>query len=307
MTDGRGGGDDWNDPLSDIDFEEFELGEPGSYTEFEEPRGSYQAPAPALVTCPSCGAAQPATNRHCEQCGARLSQAALPVAPRPLANISAGTRALTVILAVLAGVVVLALGFQIFGGDEPTDTAGGDTTTETSTPGNDGTTVTTAGSIQQVFPVSITCASELNTDTLACANLIDRDPATIWNDASQQGVGATFTVTFGEPVALEQVHFTNIAEDVRFRRNFRVNGVELIANDLPGLPIIGQIPNDNSRNHVVTAQTLGTTTLVIKVVSTYPAEAVEGRAFDELALAELAFWGRPVESTAPTDNTNSGG
>ena len=38
--------------------------------------------------------------------------------------------------------------------------------------------------------------------------------------------------------------------------------------------------------------TLGTTQLVIRVTSTWPAEAIDGRVFDELALNEIEFWGR---------------
>lgn len=305
MADPRDGGEDWNDPLDDIDFEEFQLGEPGSYEDTDSYEPTYQPAPPALVTCPSPGAAQPATNRHCEQCGARLSQAPLPVAPRPLAGVSAGTRALTVILAVLAGVVVLALGFQFFGGDD------GGTAAEETTPGEeaDGTTATSvaegeAGPIEQIIPIDITCSSQLNDDTLACDNLIDGDDTTDWNDASLQGEGAVFNITFADTVQLQQIHFTNLPDDVRFRRNFRIRTLEIVTNDLPGLPIPAEIPDDNQRPHVVQAPTLGTTTVTIRVLSTWPSEAVDGRAFDELALSEIEFWGRVVTDAAPeSDNT----
>ncbi len=308
LADRRDGGDDWNDPLADIDFEEFELNEPTSYGDEEAAAPSYAPQPPALVTCPSCGAAQPATNLHCEQCGARLSKAPLPVAPRPLANVTAGTRALTVILAVLAGVVILALGFQIFGGNDE-ETAAADGTPAagdngTANPDPEDTTATTLGTLDRIPPIKIECSSQYNDTTLACANLIDGDSETLWNDSGLQGVGAVFTVTFAQPVALQQLSFTNVEDEVRFQRNYRINGVEIVANDLPGLPIIGQLPNENTRDHVVVTQTLGTTDLVITVVSTYPAQVVGDRAFDELALGEIEFWGRVVETTTPVDNTN---
>ncbi len=309
MANGRDGGDDWNDPLADIDFEEFELSEHGSHSDQESEPGVYTPQPPALITCPSCGAAQPATNLHCEQCGARLSKAELPVAPRPLANVTAGTRALTVILAVLAGVVVLALGFQIFGSsdgaaaDDPTEAAGdggeGDPTA-------DATTITTLTPLQPIRPISIECTTQFNDTNLACDNLIDDDDDTLWQDNALEGVGAIFTITFSQPVALEQVTFTNLVDDERFTRNWRINGVQIIANDLSGLPMVGSLPNENTRDHVVETRTLGTTELIINVVSTYPSEALDDKAFDELALAEIRFWGRLVETVPPTSTTTTG-
>lgn len=294
----RGDSGDWEDPLDDIDFEEFQLTEPGSYDDPGDYDAAYEAPPIALISCPSCGAAQPATNRHCEQCGARLGQGSVPVAPRPLASTSPGTRALTVILAVLAGVVLLALIFTSLRGDGD-DTAG---TTVTSEPSETSATVGEVGPIQPIEPIEIECSTQLNDTSLACGNLIDGTSA-YWNDLSLRGEGAVITVTFAQPVQLEQVQFVNIDNDVSFRRNYRVRGVEIVADDLPGLPFIDEIPNDNDRPHAVTTPTLGTTQLIIRVTATWPSEAIEGRAFEELALEEIEFWGRLVESTAPdTDN-----
>ncbi len=213
MTVGGQGGD-WEDPLDDIDFEEFQLDEPGSYDEPPDYQADYEAPPVALISCPSCGAAQSAANRHCEQCGARLGQGAVPVAPRPLAPVSAGTRALTVILAVLAGVVLLALIFTNLrgGGDETAATTESTETTETTA------VVGNAGPIQPIEPIDIECSTSLNDTTLACGNLID-GTAAYWNDLSLRGEGAVITVTFAEPVQLEQVQFVNIDNDVSFRRN----------------------------------------------------------------------------------------
>ncbi len=290
---------EWNDPLDSIDFEEFTLEEPVSYDEQSAPT-AYEPPPPALITCPSCGAAQPATNRHCEQCGARLGQSSLPVAPRPLAGMTAGTRALAVLGSVVGVVVVLALLLNVFsGGDEApaTDDAAasdvGDSTPQTPS----------TLPIQRVAPIDVRCSTELNDTTLSCRNLIDGTPDP-WQDAGLQGVGAQITIVFGEPVALEQIHIFNLEDDVRFARNYRVRGIEIQADDLPGLPVIEEIDNDNSRPHVVAINTLGTTEVIITVNSTWPSEAVDGKAFDELAIQEIEFWGRPVaEPEVPADTT----
>ena len=175
---------------------------------------AYQQPPVSLVSCPSCGAAQHSSNRHCEQCGARLGQGTVPVAPRPLASISPGTRALTVILAVLAGVVLLALIYQstIGSNDEPAPEEEVATETETPVPAQ-------VGPLDQITPIDIQCSTELST-TLSCANLID-DTTNYWNDNSLRGEGAEIIVTFGEPVRLEQVLFVN-AQTLR-RLDLRVD------------------------------------------------------------------------------------
>ena len=293
MTDGGNGGER-DDPLDEIDFEEFQLNEPASYDAPIEYETTYE-PAPSLVSCPSCGEAQSASNRHCEQCGARLGSSSVAVAPRPLAAASAGTRALTIILAVLAGVVLIALLYTSIRGDDP----GSDTTAVTV---EEPTVTSTTGIIEPITPIGIECSTQLNDSTLACSNLISDDDA-YWNDASLQGAGAVITVTFAEPVQLEQVQFINVADDASFRRNYRIRGLEIIADDLPGLPFIQEIPNDNDRPHAVTTPTLGTTQLRIRVTATWPSEPIDGRAFDELALDEIQFWGRLVNSATPeTDN-----
>ena len=240
MTD-RGDGGNWDDPLDDIDFEEFQLDDPESYDAPLEYETAYE-PAPAsLISCPSCGAAQDASNRHCEQCGARLGQGTVPVAPRPLASASAGTRALTIILAVLAGVVLIALLYtSVTGNGSSTDE-----TTATSDPSETTLSTPVVGTIGQITPIDIRCSTQLNDTNLGCSNLID-GTTDYWNDLSLRGVGAVITVTFAQPVQLEQVQFLNIENDASFRRNYRVRGVEIVADDLPGLPFIDEIPNDNA-------------------------------------------------------------
>lgn len=303
MTDSRDGGygGGSGDPLDEIDFEEFQLDEPQEYEEVPE-YAAYEAPPPALISCPSCGAAQAATNRHCEQCGARLSQSALPVAPRPLGGMNAGTRALTVILSLIAGVVVLAVLWNlVFGGDD--NPVADQSPEENGTTNTEETTATTVGPIEEITPIAVRCSSELNDGTLACGNLIDMTEAP-WNDASLKGEGAQMVFTFAEPVALAQIHFWNLGDETRFRRNYRVRGIEIQASDLPGLPIPAEIEDDNSRQHVVSVSTLATEQVTIQITSTWPSEAIDGKAFDELAIEEIQFWGRRVDS-ATTDETPS--
>ncbi len=113
------------------DFEEFSLEE--APPEGEDVAAPVRFPR-SEIPCPSCGSSNPATNRHCEECGARLSQGALPVAPRPAVQSTAGVRAALAIGGVLILVVLISLLFNLFGGDDPTTTSSvvaADTTTTT--------------------------------------------------------------------------------------------------------------------------------------------------------------------------------
>ena len=216
--------------------------------------------------------------------------------------------------AAVVGLVIGIAGLAVWFGTPPGSDATGDEVASDdapsiSTAGPDSTaaSATTAaspapeatGPLAQIIPIDVRCSSELNDTTLACANLID-GTENAWNDAGLQGVGATLTFTFAEPVALTQIHILNLQDDVGFRRNYRVRAVEVQANDLPGLPVIAEIPDDNSRPHVVTMNTLSTTQVIISVNSTWPSEAVEGKAFDELAIQKVEFWGRVA--AVPTSN-----
>ena len=83
------------------------------------------------MPCPSCGTLNPPFNRHCDSCGARLSQAPLPVAPQPMLRTTAGARALMVLAGVILTVALLALAVNVFrnGGDGTAES----TTTSTTT------------------------------------------------------------------------------------------------------------------------------------------------------------------------------
>ena len=288
------------DPLGNISFEEFQLREPSSWEEAErrpsmEPEQRPSMEPERYLTCPSCFSQQSPNNRHCQECGARLGERRIAVAPMPIRSVTAGNRAVRVIITGLAFVVIFALILRAMrGGDEPDPAADGGTTT--SVEATEPTMV--LGPLEEITPISITCSSEYNAG-LACENLIDGDD-TYWNDASRRGEDARITVTFVNPVALEQVQFINVDNLEKFRRNYRVRGVEIFADDFPGVPFVDEIPDANDRPHGVPTTTNHTTVLEIRVTSTWPSEALGGEAFDELAIQEIKFWGR-VQDTSATD------
>jgi len=283
---------DQDKPDFDDLFEPFELGEtpPEQETQRRQPAQRNSAPQAATppqetasygvptTTCPSCGAANPEYNRHCEQCGARLSQDPLPVAPAPTLRTSPGGRALGVLGAVVLFVALAALIFNVFrGGSGVADSS---TTTSTAT--------TAPVATVEIFPASVEASSY--SDGYDPEHLIDGDPETDWNDDSARGVDAWLTFTFAEPVRITEIELQNLLNDERFKRNYKIQGYLITTNDL-SIEISGRLLNTNDPQRVPIAS-LGTTELTIAVKGTYPAEPADNLpSFSELALQSVRFFG----------------
>lgn len=236
------------------------------------------------VPCPSCGSANPSTNRHCEECGARLHQGALPVAPQPMIQTSAAIRAAAVIGVVLIVVIAGSWIFnRAFGGDTPEEIAATSTTV---------TTVAAPASPLVTVPVvSWNCSTSLN-ESFDCANLFDGNDETSWNDASARGVDAVITATFDGAYSLESLIITNLEDPTRFGRNYRIQGFDITTDDQPA-PLTNIIPNQPGA-HLVNFISLRTTTITITVTTIYASEEIEDQQFDELAVQEIQFFGRAV-------------
>lgn len=281
--------------LFDDLFEPFDLDEPPEPEPLSAPppppppRPRMEEPAAVPeTTCPSCGASNPATLRHCEECGARLAQGPLPVAAQPLIRNTAGARALIVLAAVVAVVALAALLWGVIRDDgetSPDDTAAGDGTT---------TSVTQAAPTDEAVLLRATevrASSQLS--AYPATNLIDDDPSTEWQDNAQRGVGAALEFLFEPGVALERIEIVGLPDPVRFKRNFRVNGYRLRIDDLPE-PIVGSLA-DTQEVQTIEIETDNSTSVRLEVTSTYPAEAVgPQQPFNELAIQEIRFYGRPV-------------
>ncbi len=272
----------WTDPLGEDLFEEFTLE--------EQPPTESEMPPPIVqeadyVSCPSCGAANPSHNRHCEECGARLSQDMLPVAPPPLLRSSAGARALVAAFVVIVLVVIAAFVFRAFGGEE--EPVASDTTIAA-------TTTTSRGRARLITPLTVTASSSVG-ERWSPEKLIDRDPTTAWNDDSLGGENAFIEFTFISPVEIHWINIAHYQEDEPFFRNFRVRGFLITADDLPDQPLPGEL-EDVPGEQRISFQSVRTTKVKIEVVSTWPAQAYNGEVpFEELAIQEIEFWGRDAD------------
>lgn len=236
------------------------------------------APSVATVPCPSCGSANPDFNRHCEQCGARLSQDPLPVAPAPTPRSSPGGRALGVLGAAVLLIGLAALIFNVLSDGDEAAEATSSTTTSTTAP----------VAAVELFPVDVEASSFLNGHEPE--NLIDGDDTTDWNDASAKGLDAWIRFTFASPVRITEIRMQNLLDDDRFKRNYKIQGYVITTDDL-ALETSGRMQNTNDPQLVPLAS-LGTTELEIQVMSTYPGESVgDSVPYNELALQSVRFFG----------------
>jgi hypothetical protein len=273
------------DPFDDL-FEPFELEESPVIEDLpdtEPPpprpsRSSVETEPIRLVDCPSCGTSNPAHNRHCEACGARLGQDPLPMAPPPMIRATPGGRALGVLAAVVLLVALGAVLFNVFRGDASEESA---TSTSTST---------TAAPVEAVElrPTEVTASTELT--NFEAENLIDNDPTTSWNDKSLRGQDAVLTFRFAQPVQISYIEIQNVENDERFARNYRIRGYAVVVDDL-AIELTGRLEDTNDPQQIKIAS-LETTLLELQVTSTYPAQSADGQPpFNELAVQDVRFFG----------------
>jgi len=281
-------------------YEEFSLEDGPPASERADPAGRGGDGSGHEVNCPSCGALNPAHNRHCQECGARLRQGPLPTAPRPAVQATAGVRAALAISGLLLGVILIALFFNIFSGEDPE--AGASTTT----------TATTIPQVAEPGPIEIldeTCTPQ-GIGGLICANLTSgtfgqgNEYQVSWEEAGADGVRIMFT--FLEPMAITEIHWTNIEDATRFRQNYRAQSLTILAQDsLSPVPVRLE---DQQGTQQVRYSALNTATLEIVILDVYQAEVLDDNVFDELAIDEIAIIGRPVtptNTTAPAGGTTT--
>lgn len=274
------------DPFDDL-FEPFELegGPPPPGTEPAPPAEPVQTEtttsAPVeQIPCPSCGAYNPAYNRHCEQCGARLTKEPLPVAPAPMVRATPGGRALSVLAAAVLIVALVALLVNVFRG-------GDDVASTTTVP--DATT-STIPDIAQITPTSVEATSQIAA-AFSDANVIDGNLLTEWQ-AGHDIEPLTLEFRFAQPVQIQYIELYNIEDQDRFLSNYRIKGYRVTVDDLPGVEIRKTFEDLASGPHKVDIASIETELLTLEILSTYPSQAVNnGQAFDEIAVAEVKFWG----------------
>ncbi|MGB7859519.1 MAG: zinc-ribbon domain-containing protein [Acidimicrobiia bacterium] len=285
---------------SDGNYEEFSLAEPPPPpppppAEHVHVETTGKAGSGSEVTCPSCGATNPPGNRHCQECGARLDQSPLPTAPRPAVQATAGVRAALAISGLLFVVIVVALGFNIFGGDGTASS----TTLEA--------TATTQSVITEPEPVDI-LDQQCDPDGLGsftCANLVSNSEAEYqvnWEEIQDAEGNIKIKLFFRQPMIVTRIDWSNIEDPTRFRRNYRARGLTLNAQGS-----VTEVPHeleDTPGLQTVNFAAVNANWVEITVQSAYQAEIIDDNVFRELAIAEITVWGRPSN---PTTTATTGG
>ncbi len=275
---------------SDGSYEEFSLEEAPPADPAEEPI----AVGGHHVNCPSCGASNPESNRHCQECGARLSQAPLPTAPRPAVQATAGVRAALAISGLLLVVIVIALIFNVFSGDE------------VAAPTTEVPVSTTQPAIQEPAEIDILnveCSHE-GLGSLSCANLItdDGEFQVNWEDILVAEETLTLELVFRQPMTVTRIDWSGIEDPVRFKQNYRGRGLTFKADDsLADYPWeLLDTPGLQSIDYVA----LSTNGITITVESAFQAEVTDGNVFREFAIDKIVVWGYPANPTG--DATSDG-
>lgn len=268
------------------DFEEFELGA-------APPPPPDSSRVPGISICPSCGAENASGNRHCEECGARLSQGPLPGAPRPAVQATAGVRAVVAIGGLLLGIILVALLFQLFSGDDPTET----------TPLASDTTTTTQvlEEPERLEPLDVQCSVE-GVGSFVCPNVISGPDSLYqvnWVNLEEAGETLTITIRFRTAVTISRIDWTNISSDeTRFRRNYRARALSISADD--ALVDVQRDLQNIPGTQIIPFSSLETFQVTITVQSVWDAELVEEQVFTELAIDEIEVIGRPATGATTT-------
>ena len=270
-------------------YEEFSLQEPPAEAK-PPPTQPPRKTNGDTIECPSCQATNPAGNRHCQQCGARLQQGALPTAPRPAVQSTAGVRAAVAISALFLVVVLAAVIFNFARGG---DNGANGTTTST------GQITTTAQSSTPNAPLTVlseTCDPQ-GIGTLQCSNLTDGSNTTEyqinWEALSTvPDAKVTITLSFEVAMTIDRIEWVNIIDETRFRQNHKARGVSFVADNAL-IPVPAEIQNQ-AGGHFISFAAVGAHRITIEVVSTWLPEVVDNQTFRELAIAEIVVWGRPT-------------
>jgi RNA polymerase subunit RPABC4/transcription elongation factor Spt4 len=274
---------------SDGNYEEFELSSPPPISERRNPQPS----GGGEIACPSCGAVNPSNNRHCQECGARLSQGPLPTAPRPAVQATAGVRAALAISALLFGVVIVALLFNVFNGDP--EAAATSSTVPSST------TVT----VEELRPIDILdveCSQE-GIGSFVCDNLISNTDAEyqFTYEEVPEGEPITIRLIFDQAMVVQRIDWVNLEDATRLKRNYRAQGI--VINAQTSLqPVLFQL-EDLAGSQPIAYAALDTNWIEITIESAYQAEVVDGNSFRELAIQEIRVIGRPGTQTDGTTGT----
>ncbi|CAN5687710.1 hypothetical protein BH18ACT6_BH18ACT6_25500 [soil metagenome] len=203
------------------------------------------------------------------------------------------------LMGLIFAVALVAFFINLFSGD--------DSTTTTLDATAEGSTTVPVERIPDPEPIEILtaqCDPEGLGGDFACSNLIDANEGSFqinFNELPDDAKTVSIRLTFAQPMEVTRILWTNLADEARFRRNYRAKGITLEAEGNPF--VVPQELQDTPGEQGFDFATISANFLIINVQSVYQAEVVEGtEPFDELAIEEITVIGRRAEATANTSN-----
>jgi hypothetical protein len=161
-----------------------------------------------------------------------------------------------------------------------------------STPPVATTTPTPTADTKELQPSTVETTVELG-DRWTATNLIDGDPTTEWQYDTMTERRVILSFRFDVPVSISAIEIHNLPNDSRFLRNHRIRGYNISACCSELAEIFGKLADSNTPQTIATFAGDFTGFVEFEITSTYAGEDVDdAAAFDELAVADIKFFGR---------------
>jgi hypothetical protein len=205
-------------------------------------------------------------------------------------------RAAMAISALLFGVVLIALLFNIFAGDDDDPGVAGETTTSSTT--------TTIARVPEPINILSSNCSISGLSGFECRNLIDseREYQINW-EALGESDTVTIDLIFPEPMVVTGFVWENLPADTdRFYQNYRARSISLSTDGANALPLAHEL-DDQPGRQAVEYVSMRTLSLTIEINTAYLPEERGGRVFTELAIRGIEVVGYPAGDLATTTTT----
>lgn len=243
-----------------------------------------------MVTCSLCGHLNPPSRQSCEQCHIRLSQADMPLAPRPTIGTNARVRAVIATGTTVFAVAVFALLFNLFTGGSEDDSE----TTEETAAVEETTTTTAPPPIPTTQGVlSVECVPEGLGAIYSCDNLINGKTGEWqirWTDITP-GTQVTISLVFEQPITIRRLEWVNVSDEDRFYQNFRVRTLEAGSDSGVAIPLNLV---DRLGSQIIDLAVMRTNQLDLTITTVYDAEVRNGTVYKELAVEGINVIGYPA-------------
>lgn len=198
-------------------------------------------------------------------------------------------RAALAISGLLLVVILVALAFNMFNDDGVA-----------SSTTNPGSTTTSSAPPAENAPIEILTAtcSHPGLGSYVCDNLTAGPGSEFqvnWEDLEAAEETLTIRLAFAQPMNVERIDWTNIADQNRFLQNHRAMGVTFDA-DNQLLPLSTNL-EDSPGTQIIQWAALNANYVEITVHSTYRSQVVQDTTFPELAIDEIVVIGRPAPTS----------